>query len=166
MQSLTGLIPCSADVLFEGDYLEAVKGFIGDYQVQANLSNQVFELQDFDFKETDLYSSNTEACQGIMISELYNIDCMEGMKSYPDKYFDLAIVDPPYGIGEADGRCRTRKKHNNIVKHEAKEWDNERPTSEYWKELKRVSKNQIVFGANYFTEYLQPSMGWIFCRCV
>ena len=95
-------------------------------------------------------------------SEVFNIDCMEGMKQYPDKYFELAIVDPPYGIGEADGRCRTRKKHNNKVKHTKKDWDIERPSADYWNELRRVSKNQIVWGANYFTEYLPPSMGWIF----
>jgi len=87
---------------------------------------------------------------------------MEYMATVPDKYFDLAIVDPPYGIGESDGRCRTRKKHNNKVKHIAKCWDNERPQPEYWEQLFRVSKNQIIWGANYFTQYLPPSMGWIF----
>lgn len=96
-----------------------------------------------------------------MISEVYLMDCMEYMAKVPDKWFDLAVVDPPYGIGE-DGHCRTRKKHNNKVKHIKKNWDNERPTPEYWKELKRISQNQIVWGANYFTEYLPPSMGWIF----
>ena len=97
-----------------------------------------------------------------LVSDIYLMDCIEGMKQYPDKYFDLAIVDPPYGIGEADGRCRTRKKHNNKVKHTKKNWDIERPSAEYWAELRRVSKNQIVWGANYFTEHLPPSMGWIF----
>ena len=97
-----------------------------------------------------------------MISEVHNIDCVEYMKTLPDNYFDLAIVDPPYGIGEADGRCRTRKKHNNRVKHTKKNWDTERPSAEYWRQLFRVSKNQIVWGANYFTEYLPASMGWIF----
>lgn len=95
-------------------------------------------------------------------SAVLNIDCMLAMKRYPDKFFNLAIVDPPYGIGEADGRCRTRKKHNNKVKHTKKDWDIERPSAEYWAELRRVSKNQIVWGANYFTEHLPPSMGWIF----
>lgn len=98
----------------------------------------------------------------VVRSAVLNIDCMLAMKNYPDKFFNLAIVDPPYGIGEADGRCRTRKKHNNRVKHTKKDWDTERPSAEYWDELRRVSKNQIVWGANYFTEYLPPSMGWIF----
>jgi site-specific DNA-methyltransferase (adenine-specific) len=94
-------------------------------------------------------------------SEVYNMDCMEYMSMCDDMQFDLAIVDPPYGIKE-DGHCRTRLKHNNNVKHTKKYWDNSRPQQEYWKELFRVSKNQIVFGANYFTEYLPPSMGWIY----
>ena len=92
----------------------------------------------------------------------YLRDCMDAMAEFPDKFFDLAVVDPPYGIGEADGRCRTRKKHKNRVKHIAKKWDSARPDIEYWKELFRVSQNQVVWGANYFTEFLPPSMGWIF----
>ena len=92
----------------------------------------------------------------------YNMDCMIGMAQFPDKFFDLAIVDPPYGIGEADGRCRTRKKHNHIVIHKKKEWDKKRPDENYFNELYRISKNQIIWGANYFVEYLKPSMGWIY----
>ena len=71
-------------------------------------------------------------------------DNMEGMKAFPDNHFDLAIVDPPYGIG-MDG-------NNNWSgsKHELKEWDNESPNLEYFKELLRVSKNQIIWGANHF----------------
>jgi len=76
---------------------------------------------------------------------LYNADCMEVMKQYPDKYFDLAIVDPPYGIGISNtGGIGTQKKMTK------KCWDNEIPTKEYFEELKRVSKNQIIFGVNYF----------------
>lgn len=95
-------------------------------------------------------------------STVYLMDCMEALPQFPAWYFDLSVVDPPYGIGEADGRCRTRKKHNNKVKHTKKDWDIKRPSADYWNELRRVSKNQIVWGANYFTEYLPPSMGWIF----
>jgi site-specific DNA-methyltransferase (adenine-specific) len=95
--------------------------------------------------------------------ELLNIDCMEYMSTVPDKFFDLAIVDPPYGI-ERSGQPETFTKNpkHKRKEHKQKDWDNERPKSEYWKELFRVSKNQIVWGANYFTEYLPPSMGWIF----
>ena len=73
----------------------------------------------------------------------YNMDCMQGMKEFPDKYFDLAIVDPPYGINiEKSGRL---KKYNT-----EKVWDNEIPSDDYFKELFRVSKNQVIWGGNYF----------------
>lgn len=91
------------------------------------------------------------------LNRLYNMDCMEGMKQFPDKYFELAIVDPPYGIDFA--KTHTGK---GWVIRESKGWDKEIPSEEYFKELFRVSKNQIVWGGNYFTEYLKPSMGWIF----
>jgi site-specific DNA-methyltransferase (adenine-specific) len=71
---------------------------------------------------------------------VYNKDCIEGMKEYPDKWFDLSIVDPPYGIG-FDNKIREAK---------SKKWDSAIPTDEYFNELKRVSKNQIIWGANYF----------------
>ena len=104
-------------------------------------------------------------------SIVFNEDCVHGLKRFADNYFDLAIVDPPYGIG-AD------KAQNNAamqrIKAEGKskagrgwklyadtDWDNETPNAEYWQELFRVSKNQIVWGGNYFTDYLPPSMGWI-----
>lgn len=96
-------------------------------------------------------------------SIVYNEDCMIGMARYPDKHFDLAIVDPPYGIGRS-GQTETFPKNPKYKrKHFAdKGWDTETPASDYWNELFRVSKNQIVWGANYFTEYLPASMGWIF----
>ena len=75
-----------------------------------------------------------------------NEDNMELMARYPDKYFDLAIVDPPYGIG-MDGGNVGYKGFNNFKK---KDWDNKTPTDEYFVELFRVSKNQIVWGGNYF----------------
>jgi site-specific DNA-methyltransferase (adenine-specific) len=88
---------------------------------------------------------------------------MEGMKQFPDKHFDLAVVDPPYGIGRSGQTETFTKNPKHKRKHFAdKGWDNETPASDYWNELFRVSKNQIVWGANYFTDYLPPSMGWIF----
>ena len=94
------------------------------------------------------------------------MDCIEGMKCYPDKYFDLAVVDPPYGIG-VDGAIHIRKPDrpstwDMVEKYERKEWDRAIPTAEYWEELFRVSKEQIVWGGNYFTEFLPPSKCWIF----
>jgi site-specific DNA-methyltransferase (adenine-specific) len=91
-----------------------------------------------------------------------NEDNMKLMKRYEDNHFDLAIVDPPYGIGESNKKQRTRKKHINRVLHKVKQWDNEIPSDEYFKELKRISKNQIIWGANYMVQHLEPSMGWIF----
>ena len=79
--------------------------------------------------------------------ELLHCDCMEYMATVPDKYFDLAIVDPPYGIGASEMQMG-----NNAKKKwsKGKNWDNETPTTEYWEQLFRVSKNQIVWGGNYF----------------
>jgi site-specific DNA-methyltransferase (adenine-specific) len=91
-------------------------------------------------------------------------DCMNpeyGLPSYPDKFFDLAVVDPPYGIG-FDGQRQSTSKHGGRRYIEFKGWDNKRPGIDYFQELRRVSKNQIIWGANFFTEYLSPSMGWIF----
>ena len=82
----------------------------------------------------------------IKLNSFLNMDCMEGMKEFPDKYFELAIVDPPYGIG-MDGGNVGYKGNNNFEK---KSWDISTPTDEYFAELKRVSKNQIIFGGNYF----------------
>ena len=90
-------------------------------------------------------------------------DCMEAMAAMPDNAYDLAVVDPPYGIGrdfQTSTICKNPK-HNrkSFIK---KGWDSETPNREYFDELFRVSQNQIVWGANYFTEYLPKSMGWIF----
>ena len=95
--------------------------------------------------------------------ELLHCDCMEYMATVPDKYFDLAIVDPPYGIGR-DGSKKTtsKRKHGGRKAHEFKGWDNAIPNKKYFDELKRVSKEQIIWGANYFSEFLPPSMGWVF----
>ncbi len=94
-----------------------------------------------------------------MTSEVFNMDCMDGMKQYPDKYFDLAIVDPPYGIGMAKG-IEVGKWKRKI--HITKEWDNSIPKKEYFDELFRVSKNQIIWGGNYFIEYLKNTSCFIF----
>lgn len=95
-------------------------------------------------------------------AELHNCDCMELMKQYPDNYFELAIVDPPYGWGnEFFGLTSTpsERKNKRIKKHKTKDW-NVAPSQNYWNELFRISKNQIVWGGNYFE--LPISRGWIF----
>ena len=100
------------------------------------------------------------------ISEVTNEDCMEGMARYPDKYFDLAIVDPPYGIGEAAGKNASRnigfgKKGSKKIclakDYGNKNWDNKPCNYEYFIELQRVSKNQIIWGANHFIENIPQS---------
>lgn len=89
-----------------------------------------------------------------------NEDNMLLMARYPDNYFDLAIVDPPYGIGadksqnNAGGKCGYKK-------YKDSDWDSSIPSEAFFIELQRVSKNQIIWGGNYMTEYLKPSMGWI-----
>ena len=93
----------------------------------------------------------------------FNQDCMIAMKEFPDKYFELAIVDPPYGIGY-DGAKKTSGSHGGRKAHDFKGWDSNTPDRKYFKELYRVSKNQIIWGANYMTEFLSPSMGWIIWR--
>ena len=89
--------------------------------------------------------------------KITNEDNMELMSRYPDKYFDLAIVDPPYGIGI---NMNMGRKKGQIKKHDVKNWDNEIPSQKYFDELKRVSKNQIIWGGNYFPLPLTKS--WIF----
>jgi site-specific DNA-methyltransferase (adenine-specific) len=78
---------------------------------------------------------------------LYNMDCMELLKNTEDNYFKVAIVDPPYGIGYAKRKSKTK---TSKIQYTPKDWDNEAPTKEYFKELFRVSENQIIWGGNYF----------------
>jgi len=100
-------------------------------------------------------------------SEVYLEDCVKALKRFNDKHFDLAIVDPPYGIN-FDGNTTVKGKggkantFSNKQHHDKKGWDNERPSAEYFDELQRVSKNQIVWGGNYFADLLPPKKGWIF----
>tara|TARA_R100001440_G_scaffold75512_1_gene102938 strand:+ start:19 stop:657 length:639 start_codon:yes stop_codon:yes gene_type:complete len=79
--------------------------------------------------------------------EITNEDNMKLMARYEDNYFDLSIVDPPYGIG--DFRNTLAKKH-----HKKIQWNDNIPSEKYFKELKRVSKNKIVFGVNYFKKHI------------
>ena len=90
---------------------------------------------------------------------LYNKDCMEAMKEMKDNQFDLAIVDPPYGINASEMTMGSGK---NKKFKKGKKWDKETPTQKYFSELIRVSKNQIIWGGNYFTDKLKPSRCYIF----
>ena len=113
------------------------------------------------FAKPVLYAGAVEKAQ----ISIYNEDCLQALKAMADKQFDLAIVDPPYGIG-MDGTIGigigkekgfTRKKE-----YTKKNWDKEVPSQEYFDELFRVSKNQIVWGANYFTKQLPVIKNYIF----
>ena len=92
-------------------------------------------------------------------SAVLNMDCIDVMKQIPDNFFNLAIVDPPYGLKiTKNGKLKANSKFDRGFKKDVdygvKDWDNNVPTEEYWRELFRVSKNQIVWGGNFFLEYL------------
>lgn len=99
----------------------------------------------------------------------YNMDCMDGMKTYPDKYFDLAIVDPPYGIGcmsmnyttsgTVRAGCGNMAAQRRDYRKQSK-WD-VKPSAQYFEELFRVSKYQVIWGGNYFSDILKPSKSFI-----
>lgn len=89
------------------------------------------------------------------ISIVENMDCLEGMGNYPDKYFDLAIVDPPYGIDFANEKERKPTATRSAqFKFKCKDWDSAVPEQAYFEELFRVSRDQIIWGGNYFMDYL------------
>jgi len=97
----------------------------------------------------------------LKLNKTYNMDCMEGMKEFPNNYFELAIVDPPYGnnisnIKSLDYTGRTLPKYN------MKNWDQQIPDEKYFKELQRVSKVQIICGINYFAEHIHKKYTPIF----
>lgn len=93
------------------------------------------------------------------ISETYNCDCIEFMRTMPDKKFDLAIADPPYGISVGkmtlgNGKRKIYRGGNN--------WDDNAPGKKFFDELRRISQNQIVFGANHFIDRMPiNSSAWI-----
>jgi len=85
-----------------------------------------------------------------MKSIVYNTDCLAAMRTMPDKAFDLAIVDPPYGLERFKANDGGNSKKITTFGDKDKNWNNIKPTAEYWNELFRVSKNQIVWGGNNF----------------
>jgi site-specific DNA-methyltransferase (adenine-specific) len=126
----------------------------------------------------------------VIASTVYLQDCLLAMTDYPDNFFDLAIVDPPYGINATNmqiGTHKTRTKDgypgistatkikgrlnsgggklkNRMLNKSVIDWDNEKPSKEYFEQLFRVSKNQIIWGGNYFLDYLPSTrgiIGWI-----
>jgi site-specific DNA-methyltransferase (adenine-specific) len=93
--------------------------------------------------------------------QITNEDNMELMARYPDNYFDWACIDPPYGLGDRLSNGGGQRKNDpSRLLYLDKKWDI-LPSKKYWKEVFRVSKNQIVFGANYFLEYLPNTRGFV-----
>lgn len=94
-------------------------------------------------------------------NKIINADCLEILKQLPDKCIDLVLTDPPYGINVAKNGKVGGEKCCKPTDYGAKEWDSEIPNKEIFEEIMRVSKNQIIFGGNYFVEYLKNSPCWI-----
>ena len=104
--------------------------------------------------------------------DLIHADCMEVLRNTPDLAYDIVIADPPYGINASKTMIKSSsnpKKRNDkgfIGKkyHAAKDWDSAAPGAEWFEQIRRVSKHQIIFGANYFPQHLPPSKGWVYWR--
>jgi len=101
-------------------------------------------------------------------TKVFNMDCMEAMRNTPNKYYDLAVVDPPYGIEMDNQKVRVKPNRPNTYlragqnQYKDSKWDNEIPSAEYFEQLLRVSKNQIIWGANYFCKFIPNGKGWIY----
>lgn len=137
--------------------------------IQSSIENfqpeQVLNNEQKPIVSTSAQVSANAMLPACAVSETYLMDCIEGMKHYPDKWFDLAVVDPPYGIGW--NAMQTNWDEGRVIKgwkrkfknYKQAEWD-VKPTDEYWCELFRVSKEQIIWGANHFS--LPPTKCIIF----
>lgn len=91
-------------------------------------------------------------------NKIINADCLEIMKQLPDKCIDVILTDPPYGISCDGGSYGLGVSPKETMQ---KNWDKEIPSKEYFSEIFRISKNQIIFGGNYFTEFLPATKSWI-----
>lgn len=94
--------------------------------------------------------------------DLKNMDCLKAMKQMDDNQFDLAIVDPPYGIGAGGVKFKNGTSKSKKEYYKQKDWDSSIPTKEYFEELQRVSKNQIIWGGNYFADFLGAFRCFVF----
>ena len=95
------------------------------------------------------------------LGKIFNCDCMEIMKKLPDKSVSLCLTDPPYGIGQDGGNFRARAGQYARVL-EKMSWDNKTPEKIVFDEIQRISKNQVIWGGNYFTDKLPVSRGWLY----
>ena len=99
--------------------------------------------------------------QNDFVGSLICSDSMEVMRKMPDKSIDLVLTDPPYGIGETNEKNSSRRKLSNPKDYGHYDWDNKKIDVEYFIEMRRISKNQIIFGGNYYSNYLPASSCWI-----
>lgn len=117
------------------------------------------------FKDTLLRKNERKKVIHILDYGYYNMDCMEGMKQFPDGYFDLAIVDPVYGGVKQGGYMKnidSTKKLAEVIQYNDAIWKQPKTDQEYFNELFRVSKNQIIWGGNYFAKEIgRDSSCWI-----
>lgn len=98
----------------------------------------------------------------IEINHVYNIHCMKGLPVFKDNEIDLIVTDPPYGLNIAKTGCLSIKGVSNKRREfKASDWDKKIPDKKHFNEMIRVSKNQIIFGGNYFTQHLSPSKCWL-----
>ena len=103
----------------------------------------------------------------IELNKIYNIDCLEHMRKIPDNFYDLCLTDPPYGIKinkmnfVTSGAVKVGGAYRNDYSKHNTEWDNFTPSIEYFNEIKRISKQQIIFGGNYFTDFLESTPSWL-----
>ena len=95
-----------------------------------------------------------------LINKIHLGDCMDFLKRIPDKSIDLVLTDPPYGINYGK-QLKGVKIKNGWRDWGTPEWDKERPKKEIFDEILRISKNQVIWGGNYFADMLPPSQGWL-----
>ena len=107
------------------------------------------DIKNIETSQTTAPGMGYTHCCAPVPSVVYNEDCIEGLKRFSDNYFDLAIVDPPYGINASKGTWGSSNK-GKVTNYGKKDWDKQTPEQNYFLELRRVSKNQIVWGANHF----------------
>jgi len=121
-------------------------------------------MQDIKIKDQTPHCSK-HVLPAVPSSEVYLEDCVKALKRFNDNHFDLAIVDPPYGLGMGTVSIPSEKNTNSQQKFykdlKSKRWDDNTPNKEYFDELKRVSKNQIVWGWNYYVSYFNDCPSYI-----
>lgn len=98
----------------------------------------------------------------IGMATIHNMDCMELLKNTPDNFYDLAIVDPPYGIGAGSVKFKNGSSKSEKAYFKTSDWDLNPPSKDYFDELRRVSKNQVIWGGNYFLDNLNSTRCMIF----